>query len=110
MRDKSTPLLDATNDRLNTDARCDPNETIGDVPLMGNSFVGQTWYPNQSMGYCISDGKELENFVKPSQIFVSALHYHLPYFTHSLTFSHCRATFTLFVSNAYKRFLHQPAV
>ena len=74
--DKSTPLLDATNDRLNTDERCNPDEPIGDAQEIGGSTTSTTigsssWYPSQSLGYCLNDGKELELFIKPSQIFVS---------------------------------------
>ena len=78
--DKSTPLLDATNDRLNTNERCDPNEdTMSDVAVAdavdntasSTILEGQAWYPNQSLGYCVNDGKELENNISPSHIFVS---------------------------------------
>ena len=64
--DLSTPLLDATNDRLNNPSiPCEP-----DAVVMG-TVSGESWYPSQSLGLCVNDGKQLENFIGPHQIFVS---------------------------------------
>jgi len=73
LRDLSTPLLDATNDRLNNpNVRCDPD--MEDVEGLGDGMIeGRPWYPKQGLGYCVSDGKELVNFILPSQMFGSAL-------------------------------------
>lgn len=70
MSDLSTPLLDAMNDKLKY-----PNESCSgpESDVDPNDFVvGDTWYPNQSTGYCVSDGKQLENFIMPGQMFNSA--------------------------------------
>ena len=64
--DLSTPLLDAVNNRLNYPSiPCEPDDSA-----MG-TLRGEFWYPSQSLGFCMNDGKQVDNFIASDQIFVS---------------------------------------
>jgi len=68
LRDLSTPLLDATNNRLNIpEIRC-----AEDYDLEGDVLTAEgQWYPSVAFGLCVNDGKQLENFIRADQMFVS---------------------------------------
>lgn len=68
--DLSTPLLDATNNRLNNPSvRCEEDTEIisQDTPL-----ADQQWYPIESLKHCVNDGKQQEHFIAHDLIFGSA--------------------------------------
>lgn len=78
--DLSTPLLDATNDRLNNPrVRCESEPEIAAVASEAGpaaavaSGEDSAWYPKQSWGFCVNDGKQLDNYVAPDHIFVRSI-------------------------------------
>ena len=84
--DLRTPLLDAMDDRLkHPGVRCKSANYGSGNPGPANDgamhqsddavvTTGAQWYPNQaSLGtYCVNDGKRLEYYVAPDQIYPSA--------------------------------------
>jgi len=80
--DLSTPLLDATNDRLNggscapdySDLQPEDNAVVDTVTgnsVVMDTIVGTGWYPNQGLGYCVNDGKQMELFITADLVHVS---------------------------------------
>ncbi|KAL9190865.1 hypothetical protein ACHAXT_000571 [Thalassiosira profunda] len=86
LSDLRTPLLDAMDDRLkHPGVRCKSANYGSGNPGPANDgamhqsddavvTTGAQWYPNQaSLGaYCVNDGKQLEYYVAPDQIYPSA--------------------------------------
>lgn len=71
LEDLSTPLLDAVNDRLNyPGVRCDLNAV--EAGAMVEQKEDASWYPDQSFGFCLNDGKHLEKFISPALVYGSA--------------------------------------
>lgn len=68
MDDRSTPLLDAVVNRLSDPMTpCDP-----DAPSLLETSSVDYWYPHQTSGICIRDGKQ-PNYFTADQLFVSNL-------------------------------------